>query len=128
MSKKVKGPQLHSPQTVRLRAIKAMILENLADQSLSIDAVSARHDITTRYVNRLFERDTTTFSQFVLAERLKRARRMLIAPEFSGMTISSIAFEAGFGDISYFNRTFRRHFGETPSAVRQGARQDRAQE
>jgi AraC-like DNA-binding protein len=32
--------------------------------------------------------------------------------------VSSVAFEVGFGDLSYFNRTFRRRFGATPSDVR----------
>lgn len=30
----------------------------------------------------------------------------------------SIAFDAGFGDLSTFNCAFRRHFGATPSDVR----------
>jgi AraC-like DNA-binding protein len=33
-------------------------------------------------------------------------------------TISMIAFAAGFSDLSHFNRTYRRRFGETPSETR----------
>jgi len=33
-----------------------------------------------------------------------------------------VAFDAGFGDLSYFNRVFRRRFGATPSDVRAAAR------
>jgi methylphosphotriester-DNA--protein-cysteine methyltransferase len=32
--------------------------------------------------------------------------------------ISMIALDAGFSDLSYFNRTFRRRYGETPSGIR----------
>ncbi|WP_276519543.1 AraC family transcriptional regulator [Bradyrhizobium elkanii] len=39
-------------------------------------------------------------------------------PRQSGSTIGSIAFEVGFGDLSYFNRTFRRQYGVTPSDIR----------
>jgi AraC-like DNA-binding protein len=114
-------------QAARLRAIKAAIIESLADRQLSIEAVAAHHGVTPRYVSRLFESAATTFSEFVLAQRLNRAHRMLTAPAFFGRTISSIAFEAGFGDLSYFNRTFRRRYGETPSDVRanlRGGKQD----
>jgi AraC-like DNA-binding protein len=106
----------------RLRAIKADIVKNLADHSLSIDTVALRHGITPRYVGMLFDGDATTFSHFVLGQRLNRAHRMLTDPRFSDRTVSSVAFETGFGDISYFNRTFRRVYGETPSDVRVRAR------
>ena len=33
-------------------------------------------------------------------------------------TISAIAFATGFRDLSHFNRTFRQHFGMTPSDTR----------
>jgi transcriptional regulator GlxA family with amidase domain len=35
--------------------------------------------------------------------------------------IADIAFACGFGDISNFNRMFRRRFGDTPSGVRAAA-------
>jgi AraC-like DNA-binding protein len=35
--------------------------------------------------------------------------------------------EVGFGDLSYFNRSFRRRFGMTPSDARQHARRDTQQ-
>lgn len=36
-------------------------------------------------------------------------------------TIAAIALESGFGDVSYFNRTFRRTYGATPSEMREQA-------
>ena len=66
----------------------------------------------------LFETEGTTFSQFVLARRLSLARRMLADPWLDHQAIAAIAYEAGFGDLSYFNRAFRRHFGMTPGEVR----------
>jgi AraC-like DNA-binding protein len=102
----------------RLRAIKADIVKNLADSRLSINMIALRHRITPRYVSMLFDSDGTTFSEFVLVQRLDRAYRMLTDPGFSDRTVSSLAFEAGFGDLSYFNRCFRRIYGVTPSDVR----------
>jgi AraC-like DNA-binding protein len=34
-----------------------------------------------------------------------------------------IAYDCGFGDVSYFNRVFRRRYGAAPSDVRAQARQ-----
>ncbi len=101
----------------RLAAIKADIAEHAGDD-LSVVAVALRHGITPRYLAKLFEADGTTFSQFLVWQRLERARRMLEDPACRHMTISAVAFEAGFGDLSYFNRVFRRHYGATPSETR----------
>jgi AraC-like DNA-binding protein len=106
----------------RLSAIKADILENLLSRDLSIADVSARHGITPRYLRMLFAGEQTTFSDFVTGCRLALARRRLRDTARAGLTISAIAYECGFGDLSYFNRAFRRHFGMTPSEVRAEAR------
>jgi AraC-like DNA-binding protein len=70
----------------------------------------------------LFEAEGVTFSEFVLSRRLTRAHRMLSDSRHAHLTISALAFECGFGDLSYFNRVFRRLYGATPSDVRQAAR------
>lgn len=61
----------------------------------------------------------------MLGQRLARAHRALRDPRSADLKISTIAFAAGFGDLSYFNHAFRRHYGATPSDVRAAAgRQD----
>jgi AraC-like DNA-binding protein len=72
----------------------------------------------------LFEAERESLSEFVLAQRLVHAHRMLADPRFAGRAIGAIAFEAGFGDLSHFNRTFRRRFGMTPSEARVQARRE----
>lgn len=105
----------------RLSAIKADIAANLLSRDLSIDAICVQHGISPRYLRMLFASEQTTFSDFVLDRRLALARRRLRDPARLGLTIGAIAYECGFGDLSYFNRVFRRHFGMTPSEVRVGA-------
>jgi AraC-like DNA-binding protein len=46
---------------------------------------------------------------------------MLSDHRYLHLTIIDIAFSAGFGDVSHFNRVFRRRFGDTPSGVRAAA-------
>jgi AraC-like DNA-binding protein len=69
-------------------------------------------------VQRLFESEGTTFSEYVLDQRLACVHRMLPDPRYAGWTVSAIALEAGFGDVSYFNRRFRRRFGASPTQCR----------
>jgi AraC-like DNA-binding protein len=104
----------------RLRAIKRDIEAHLADGGLSPAAVARRQGISESYVRRLFAGEGTSVSDFTLARRLVAARRLLELPGWNGRSIASIAFEVGFGDVSYFNRSFRRAFGATPSDVRRG--------
>ena len=106
----------------RLAAVKADISDNLSYGDLTLPAVAARLKLTPRHIQRLFESAGSTFSEFVLGQRLARAHHLLTDPRHSGTTIGTIAFEVGFGDLSYFNRTFRRHYGATPSDVRAAPR------
>jgi AraC-like DNA-binding protein len=111
-------------RAARLSAIKADILDDLGSQHLSIGAMAARHRVTTRYIGMLFESEGSSFTEFVLEQRLALAHRLLSDPRHADRTIGAVAFEAGFGDLSYFNRAFRRRFGMTPSDVRARAQDD----
>jgi AraC-like DNA-binding protein len=108
--------------SARLDAIKADIAEHLESCELSLGDVAGRQRVTPRYVQMLFERDGTTFSEYVLRQRLGRAYGMLTDPDYGRWTISAIAFEVGFGDLSYFNRAFRRRYVVPPSSVRAAVR------
>jgi AraC-like DNA-binding protein len=54
--------------------------------------------------------------------RLRAARRTLSDHRFRDHTIGAIAFDAGFGDLSYFNRAFGRRFGASPDIRAQARR------
>jgi AraC-like DNA-binding protein len=109
----------------RLRAAKAFVRRELSCEDLSAATVAAHLGVTPRYVHMLFEAENLSFSEFVIAKRLALAHCMLVSPRFNDRAISAIAFEAGFNDLSHFNRTFRRHFHATPSEVRRQAGRER---
>jgi AraC-like DNA-binding protein len=109
-------------RAARLHAIKADIADRLAQDDLTVAAVASRQRISESYVRKLFESEGSSFSEWVLGERLIRAHRMLTDHRFAGRSITSVAFDAGFGDVSYFNRSFRRRFGATPSEIRAEAK------
>mgnify|MGYP001548826491 CR=1 FL=1 len=105
-------------RAARLRAIQGDIRDNLTQGGLSVNDVALRHDVSPRYVQMLFEAQGSTFSGFVLEQRLALARRMLANPGLRARKISEVAWDAGFQDLSYFNRMFRRRYGMTPSEAR----------
>jgi AraC-like DNA-binding protein len=109
-------------RAARQRAVVADVTANLADCDLTVASVAARHRISPRYIHKLFESEGLTFSAFVLGQRLFRAHRMLSDARFAHRSIGSLAFDVGFGDLSYFNRAFRRRYGATPSEIRESAR------
>jgi AraC-like DNA-binding protein len=108
-------------RAARLQAIKRYVADNLDQQGLTVGRVASRHRVGPRYVQRLFEGEGTTFSEYVLNERLARVHKMLASPHYARWSVTAIAIEAGFGDVSYFNRRFRRRYGRRPSDVREGA-------
>jgi len=105
-------------RAARLCAIKADIEAHLTHASLSQGAIAKRQQVSDSYIRKLFGGEGTSFSEYVLARRLVRAHRMLADRRRAGVGIASIAYDAGFGDLSYFNRAFKRRYDATPSEVR----------
>ncbi|HWA19383.1 MAG TPA: AraC family transcriptional regulator [Devosia sp.] len=105
-------------RAARLHALKTDIVRHMGEAGLNIGDVARRQGISASYARRLFAADGTAFFEYLLEQRLAAAHRRLASRSEAGQSIGSIAFEVGFGDLSYFNRTFRRRYGMTPSDVR----------
>lgn len=108
----------------RFQSVKADIIRNIARPGLCVGQMAARHNMTLRHLQRLFAAESTTFSRFVLEQRLFRAQQLLSDVRRANWPVSAIAFEAGFGDISYFNRCFRRRYGASPREFRHNRTKD----
>lgn len=57
----------------------------------------------------------TTPGKWLLAKRLEHARTLLTVSE---KTVSEVAFESGFENLSHFSRVFRERYGISPAATR----------
>ncbi len=101
-----------------LVAMTEYIAAHFQEPELSVAAVANHQGISPRYVQRLLETSGSSFTERVSELRLQRAFELLTNGHDSKRRISDIAFDAGFSDISHFNRLFRRRFGDTPSGVR----------
>jgi AraC-like DNA-binding protein len=112
----------HGARAAHLSRAKAYIAANSSAPSLSIGTVARLLGVTPRYLQKLFESDGGTFSSYLLGQRLDRAYRALTDPQSDSRRISALAYEVGFGDLSYFNRCFRQRYGATPRDVRDAFR------
>jgi len=102
---------------VRQSVVLDMIRRRAGERGLKPADVAGQVGISVRYLHRLLESTGRTFSQHLLEQRLERASAELRNPE-RRLKIAEIAFASGFSDISHFNRSFRRAFGDTPYGVR----------
>jgi AraC-like DNA-binding protein len=104
----------------RLGAARDHIAESFDEPELTVAAVAGRQGVSPRYLQRLFEASGTSFTAYVNELRLQRALTLLTGAPARTRRISDIALDAGFSDLSYFNRLFRSRFGDTPSGMRKG--------
>ncbi|HET7039170.1 MAG TPA: AraC family transcriptional regulator [Gemmatimonadales bacterium] len=87
---------------------------------LPLTGLAARAGLSPFHFLRTFRRVTgVTPHQFILRARLRdAATRLATRPG----RVSDIAYDAGFGDLSTFNRAFRAEFGMSPVAFRASGR------
>ena len=106
------------PSTVArvTRVVRAIEREPLAE--LTLDSMAREARLSPYHFLRTFERLTgLTPHQYVLRARLRAvATRLAIEPR---RRVLDLALDAGFGDVSNFNRAFKAEFGESPRALRQ---------
>ncbi len=95
-------------------------MEANMDHAVSISDVAAECHCSRTKLFQAFkrERDWTPL-QFLVRRRLERARRRLLAP-CDGMTVTSVALESGYVNISRFAEEYRRVYGEPPSVTLYG--------
>lgn len=115
--------KLHEARTTEdsgelIHRIRAFIESRLDDPDLApLDIAQANH-ISIRYLQRLFEAEGMTVTDWVRRQRLERCRAELCDPRHLRTTISGIAARWGFPDSSYFSRIFKAAYNETPRTVR----------
>ncbi len=57
----------------------------------------------------------TSPNKYIITKRLEKAQSLLNTSELS---ISEIAYDSGFSDVGYFSKTFKKHYNQTPSEIR----------
>jgi AraC-like DNA-binding protein len=111
---------LSAVAAARLAAALAHIKKSFAEPGLTVDTIARGQGISSRYLQELLEASGKSFTARVNELRLQKAFGLLVERGGGKRRISDIALEAGFPDVSHFNRLFRARFGDTPSSVRGG--------
>ena len=107
--------------TRMVEALDNYIRENAGDDisNTEIGAIFGYHPF---YVSKVLkDRKGTTLRQYIIAYRLKLAKKLL---DESGKSINEVAEECGFNDPSYFTKTFKGAFGMTPKEYRNLTKED----
>jgi AraC-like DNA-binding protein len=69
---------------------------------------------------RVFAQNDDSIADTIWRGRLEQAYRLLGSAGHTHLSISEVAFRSGFVDQPTFNRMFKRRYGMTPRAARQG--------
>jgi AraC family transcriptional regulator len=102
--------------SARLRRIKELVNAKMEDD-LSLDEMAQSVGLSTAHFARMFRKSTgATPHQFVLRQRLERARAMLRAPD---ARVLDVAIACGFKTQQHFAQAFREIWGVSPTEYRQ---------
>jgi Transcriptional regulator containing an amidase domain and an AraC-type DNA-binding HTH domain len=86
------------------------------EEPLGLDEIAQQFYFSPSHLSRLFRRSTGfTYSEFVQLVRIRRAQELLRTTD---QKVLEIAEASGFGNLSHFQHTFRKHTGMTPLKYR----------
>lgn len=117
-------PASNERQTCELptETLLAFLRKNLHRPDLSPPMAAAQLRISVRTLHLRFQRMGTTFGAWILAERLEACRRALANAMLERQSISEIAFDWGFREISHFSKVFKARYGVSPRDYRASRR------
>lgn len=105
----------YSGKNPLIENIKSYINSNL-EFNIEISRIAEIFHYNEKYLGRLFKKETNqTISNYTNTQRLLKAKTLL---ENTNDTIIGISSSAGFNNVTYFNRIFKKSFGITPSEYR----------
>ncbi len=85
--------------------------------NISMQETAELCTLSQRQFSEVFKKETgQTFTQYLNSVRMEHAKEAL---RHTGKTVTDIAFEVGYDDISYFNRRFKQHEGMSPRQYKQ---------
>ena len=117
LSMAVSGAEFHVEGEGKLLGrMTALIETRLCDPDLRTSMLADELGVSIRTVQNAFAAIGETPSAYILNKRLAHAAdRLVAAPHLS---VTNVAYEAGFNDCSYFTRCFKQKYGVSPTSYR----------
>src|ERR1700738_1719912 len=105
----------------RRRSVEtALWIDANSHQEIDLEDAAGQADISPFHFLRLFSTVLgVTPHQYLVRSRLRHAARLLAD---DARSVTDVAYDVGFGDLSNFVRTFHRAAGVSPRAFREAAR------
>lgn len=94
------------------------IQKEIFSPNLDAARVAAHCGISLSYLHELFRSMETTVGRYISGYRLSCVKTKLADPCHQMRSISQIAFDCGFSNMSHFSRVFREQFGMSPRQYR----------
>lgn len=104
--------------TERFELARRYILNHLGDLELTPESVAAALNVSRRTLYASFAEYGHSPFALIQQLRLEQCRRLLADPVAFGQTITRIAFDQGFNDITHFSRLFKHTYGFSPRDYR----------
>lgn len=87
--------------------------------SLKLHEIAGICNLSARHFSDIFKQETgRSFTQYIHWYRIQRAKDFLTN---SSRSITDIAFEVGYDDVSYFTKRFKKEENLTPREIRMGS-------
>jgi AraC-like DNA-binding protein len=112
------GPSERAGLSVLLSMMFDYIDRHTDDPDLGAATLALKFHCSQRYVHKLFATTGRSVGEHVNGKRILACTRNLLDHAYRRTTIAEIAFNAGFRDISHFNRLFKRSNGLAPREFR----------
>lgn len=109
-------PETH--QQVLQARVHAFVQEHLGDPDLCAETIAAAHQISVRYLYKLFQEQELSVAAWIRSCRLEHCRRDLADPALNSRPIHAIAARWGFANNAHFSRVFRAAYGLSPADYR----------
>ncbi len=110
------GTVQEGPEDPVVRTVSSYVKGNLEHASLHNAAKLVQ--MNPNYLSTYFkDRFGVSFSEYIMEQRMKKARNLLLDPRYSVQRVSGIV---GYANVKNFTRAFRAYFGCPPNALRKG--------